>query len=67
VAFTVCQTPVVYCISQDGTSVAVTYRDGRVEQSAGDTLPVEVAREVFNRTGEIERIDVQVAESSIRD
>jgi hypothetical protein len=60
-AFTFCQVPVVY---REGAAarVRVTRRDGGVVETAGDTVSPEISGEIFGRTGEVLRIDVEVPE-----
>jgi len=65
IAFTCCQVPVVYrTVDPDGErSVAVTLRDGRTETLPGDTLDPARSRALFERTGEIARIEVGIDRS----
>jgi hypothetical protein len=65
VAFTCCQVPVVYRRNdlKGEQSVIVTRRDGRTETIPGDTLDPVRARALFERTGEIARIDVGIDET----
>jgi hypothetical protein len=60
-AFTFCQVPVVY---REGVAarIRVTRRDGREVEIAGDTVSPEISGEIFGRTGEVLRIDVEVPE-----
>jgi hypothetical protein len=58
-AFTLCQVPVVYTRG-GGASVAVRYRDGTKETTAGNSLSGEASTRLFARTGDLERIDVSI-------
>jgi hypothetical protein len=55
-AFTYCQTPVLYHLS-DSPFLRVTRADGE-EHIDGLVLPPAVSREIFRRSGSVERIDV---------
>ena len=56
-AFTCCQTPVVYSLSE-AESITVYYADGRKEEIAGKTLSREISSMLFIRSGEIEKVEV---------
>jgi len=56
-AFTCCQTPVVYSLSE-AESITVYYADGRKEKIAGKTLSREISSMLFIRSGEIEKVEV---------
>ncbi len=66
VAFTICQTPVVYHLGLGEMQITVTGRDGQSQQVAGDTLPQDISKLVFDRTGAIERIDVTIPRGAVR-
>lgn len=53
-AFTYCQTPVVYSSSKTN-SVTVYYTNGRKEEIAGNTLNQDISSLIFKRTGTIEK------------
>ena len=59
-AFTHCQVPVVYHLS-DARRIELTGTDGRTQEIAGDTLDRETSASVFERRGRIRRIDVFTA------
>ena len=59
-AFTFCQTPVVYRLADDGPRVAVVARDGSVRVFDGAFLDAATSREVFERSGAVARIDVAI-------
>ena len=65
--FTFCQVPVVYTLSDQQASVVVTLNDGKALTYAGDTIPADVACEVFGRTGRVARIDVVVPDGAVMD
>jgi hypothetical protein len=57
--FTYCQVPIVY--TRGGSaSISVFYADGQIEKIAGTSLSPKISKLVFTRSGEIERIDVQL-------
>jgi hypothetical protein len=58
-AFTVCQTPVVYVRGKEAR-IEVTYRDGRAITLPGYTLDPDVSRHIFDRDGQIEQLSVTV-------
>ena len=58
-AFTYCQIPVVYQISET-EKLEIVYRDGRVETSESLGLDINQSREVFARTGTIDQIKVHI-------
>ena len=55
-AFTYCQTPVVYHAAESGALRVV--RQWGTEEMEGLVLPEETSSEIFRRTGTVERIDV---------
>jgi hypothetical protein len=59
-AFTFCQVPVVYERAEREAWVRAVLRDGSESLIEGDTLSREFSREVFGRTGRVERIHVGV-------
>ena len=65
--FTFCQVPVIYTLADQPAGVTVTLDDGQTQSYQGDTLPSEVAAEVFKRSGRVTRIDVVVPDQSILD
>ena len=65
-AFTFCQVPVVYRLADADPGVAVTMRDGEERTFAGAFLDPGTSREVFERTGTVERIEVTVPASDLR-
>jgi hypothetical protein len=58
-AFTYCQALVVYHLSEHN-KVALTMKDGTVDEQPGRTISAETSAAVFNRVGDIIRIDVFV-------
>lgn len=58
-AFTVCQTPIVY-VRGDSPRIEVTYRDGRTVTIPGSSLDEPVSRHIFGRDGQIESLRVAV-------
>jgi hypothetical protein len=57
--FTFCQTPVVYSISEID-KITVYYASGNKEELAGRMLNQEISGLIFNRTGEIDRVEVSI-------
>jgi hypothetical protein len=51
--------PIVYRAG-DAARIRVTRRDGSALEIAGDALPPEIAAHVFDRSGDIRRIDVEI-------
>ncbi len=67
IGITVCQVPVVYHLTDASASIAVTYHNKQTKRVVSDSLPPDISRRVFDRTGEVERIDVTVSRDAIRD
>jgi hypothetical protein len=55
-AFSICQTPVIYTISEKN-KIIVNYKT-KSETIQGNELKVEITKSIFNRTGEIQSINV---------
>lgn len=69
-AFTYAQVPVVLHVSAqdsaaDTTSLRLTLADGTTEGVAGDTLGPEHSAMLFDRTGEIARVDAHLAADAV--
>ncbi|MEO2049406.1 MAG: hypothetical protein ABGX16_22850 [Pirellulales bacterium] len=64
-AFTVCQVPVVYHLSDAPFSIVVTFTDGKRELLLQDYLSAESSRLVFERTGQIVRLEVVIPKNQI--
>lgn len=58
-AFTFCQTPVIYSLS-DHDSVMVYYTDGVKEILSGKSLTINVSSQIFERTGIVEKVEVSI-------
>jgi hypothetical protein len=56
-AYTLCQVPIVYILSDDDR-VEIAYANGHRQQLVGNRLDAEASRHVFCRDGHIERITV---------
>ncbi len=63
-AFTFCQTPVVYELGE-AARVEVIYADGRRGEVAGDTVDGAISRHLFDRDGQVQLIRVTVAGSGL--
>lgn len=59
-AFTICQTPVVYTRGA-APVIEVHYTDGRTESVAGDSLDAIVSRHLFDRNGQVRLMRVAIA------
>jgi hypothetical protein len=64
-AFTFCQVPVLYHLGGDEAWVRVTGRDGASSVQPGDGLDAGVSRALFDRRGDVSRIDVGVPERTL--
>ena len=60
-AFTYCQVPVVYHLTSD-SSLSVTRRDGTTTMNTSPELDAADSRALFDRTGDLDRIDVALSE-----
>lgn len=58
-AFTFCQTPIVY-LQGVTPHINIIYRDGRRERISGNRLSVDASRHIFERTGHIRELWVTV-------
>lgn len=64
-AFTCCQTPVVYTLS-DKESITLHYSDGRKITFEGLRLKREGSSAIFRRTGELAKVEVSIDQKRIR-
>jgi hypothetical protein len=64
-AFSFCQVPIIYELSNAEAGIRVTTIDGRSSAGPGDRLDREHSRALFERLGNISRIDVSVPEDSM--
>ena len=62
-AFTYCQVPIIYRIS-DSNATLVSFKNGTSKQFDGTTLNQSISTKVFERTSEISKIEINI-ESSI--
>jgi len=58
-AFTLCQTPIVYSRG-DAAQIEIIFAGERRETTVGSRLDVDTSRHIFNRDGQIERLQVTV-------
>ena len=65
-AFTFCQVPVVYRLADGEASLTVVRRDGQERRFDGATLDAATSRKVFERTGDVVRIEVAVPAAVLR-
>jgi hypothetical protein len=60
-AFTWCQTPIVYLLQEHATpSILLEYQDGHVHEVDSYTLTLEQSEQLFNRSGELRKIVVSL-------
>ena len=64
-AFTYCQVPVVYGMA-DENSLEITLKDGSINTIGGLNLSTEISQKLFERTGEIESIKVNIIKSILK-
>jgi hypothetical protein len=65
-AYTWCQVPVVYRLRDAGrASVTVTLQDGSTQTLSQSSLPADLARELFRRSGRVRQIVVDVPAGSL--
>jgi len=55
--FTYCQTPIIYRLDGN-TGITIFFMDGNVVQNDTYTLPHYISEELFNRSGNIQKIEV---------
>lgn len=60
-AFTICQTPVVYRLASTAPELTIEYRDGSCEKRAGNQLTRTESADLFCRTGRIRKIEFAFA------
>jgi hypothetical protein len=65
IAFSFCQVPIVYQLSGERATIRVTRSDGTSFTAEGDRLDTENSRILFDRSGDISRIDVCVPKGSL--
>jgi hypothetical protein len=58
-AFSVCQTPVVYVLGES-TEITIRYSDGRTVAIAGNCLDAATARHILDRDGQVEALWITV-------
>jgi hypothetical protein len=60
-AFTFCQVPVVYTAGTGSASIRIHGGNGDVQELDALTIPADLSRKIFRRTGEVKRIEVNFA------
>ena len=63
-AFSFCQTPILYELSQRAW-LRVIYGNGEISTIAGNACDRQTSRHIFTRSGTIRRIEVGITERSI--
>ncbi|MEL7147066.1 MAG: hypothetical protein AAFO69_11905, partial [Bacteroidota bacterium] len=64
-AFTYCQVPVVYKLS-DSEQVTVIYQDGNEELMKGLVIDQAISQQIFNRTGEVRSIIAGIKQTQLK-
>jgi len=64
-AFTLCQTPVVYRLGEGSAGLIVTFADGGTKVRQGNRLGTSLSRELFSRSGRLAVLRVEVAADSL--
>ncbi|MCP4405308.1 MAG: hypothetical protein GY801_49410, partial [bacterium] len=59
-AYSFCQTPVVYC-SDASAKISVSFTDGSTREIEGNSLDAELSRRLFQRDGHIRQVTVYTA------
>lgn len=63
-AFTYCQVPIIYQLSEQGYNLSVSFNNQTTENISGNILPAEISKKLFSRSGEIKEIKVSCLKSS---
>jgi len=58
-AFTVCQVPVVYTLS-DKEQISISLKNGQKKEMTGNVIDKETCKSIFGRTNEVELIEIAV-------
>lgn len=64
-AFTWCQIPFIYQLSDSESSLKVEWQDGNVQAMADCELSNKISNEIFKRTGQIKQIKLSFTKSSL--
>ncbi|WP_462250316.1 hypothetical protein [Ekhidna sp.] len=64
-AFTYCQVPIIYCISEK-KQTEIVYQDGSSRLVDSQTIDSESSTELFNRSGSIESIKVELTPDQLK-
>jgi len=59
-AFTFCQTPIIYTRAEDAAQVEIRYANGRTEITTGHSLDAAVSQHIFNRDGLVQSVYVKI-------
>ena len=63
-AFTYCQVPIIYKLSEQDYNLSVSFNNQPKENISGNILPVEISKKLFSRSGEIKEIKVNCLKSN---
>ena len=64
-AFTICQVPVIYQLSDTRISIELTDANGQTRRIEQDNLDPETSLAIFQRTGKIMKIEVRIPEDQL--
>ena len=62
IAFTLCQVPIIYILTNGQNTVKIEWRDGTTEQHSELVLSQQQSTALFNRTDAIQKIEVELDE-----
>ena len=63
-AFTYCQVPIIYKLSEQDYNLSVSFNNQPEENISGNILPAEISKKLFSRSGEIKEIKVNCLKSN---
>ncbi|MEZ5195203.1 MAG: hypothetical protein R2764_01995 [Bacteroidales bacterium] len=64
-AFTFCQVPIIYTISNKN-EIAITFVDGRKKMFSGNVINAKISAEVFTRSGTVDKIAVSCNKRNVK-
>ena len=63
-AFTYCQVPIIYKLSEQDYNLSVSFNNQPEENISGNILPAKISKKLFSRSGEIKEIKVNCLKSN---
>lgn len=63
-SFTLCQVPIIYRLTDSHKSIQVEWKNGKIEQNDAMLLNEKQSEAVFNRTGDIRKIEVAIEQNT---